>query len=48
MKQISKRLYPNRHPGLVPESTVPPAQDEELRPFGLPHSGCRDEPGMTG
>jgi len=48
MKQISNRLYPNRHPGPVPGSTVPPAQDEKFRPFGLPHSGCRDEPGMTG
>jgi hypothetical protein len=47
MKQISELLYSNRHPGLVPGSTVQPAQDEELRPSGLPHSGCRDKPGMT-
>jgi 4-diphosphocytidyl-2-C-methyl-D-erythritol kinase len=33
-----------RHPGLVPGSTVPLPPDAE----GLLHSGCRDEPGMTG
>jgi 4-diphosphocytidyl-2-C-methyl-D-erythritol kinase len=34
----------HRHPGLVPEATVPHTPDPE----GLLHGGCRNEPGMTG